>query len=46
MGQAAPAQTAPASDIELARQQKSRNSEALAKFPVPRHIEPAFRFEA
>jgi hypothetical protein len=43
---AAVAQDQSLSNIQQARDQVSRNADALAKVDLPRSSEPAFRFEA
>ncbi len=43
---AAVAQNQAPSNIQQARDQASRNADALAKVDLPRSSEPAFRFEA
>jgi hypothetical protein len=40
------AQEQPVPNIQQAREQAARNADTLAKFNVPRPVEPAFRFEA
>jgi hypothetical protein len=40
------AQTAPADDLEAARQRQKANSDVLAQQQIPMAIEPAFQFKA